>query len=199
MQGLRRNAGRLVKASLAVLVGGLAVAPLAAPATAQTATVNWITWTAPGSYGETSAASGGIAEYSYATEALGELELPGGATVYVRLTGEIVDPELQGAVDTTCSGYCGPSGFTDGGTTRPDFWLQVTASGSGQAFASDNVPFAALPTTNGDHIGLIGQSGTGNPTQLLEFFSDSARTEPVAVSNIIMVIASMGSRSAPRR
>lgn len=195
MQVLQRNAGRrapaLIAASLAVLVGGMA--PLASPASAQTATVNWITWTAPSTYGQTSAASGGISEYTYATEALGELELPGGPTVYVKLTGEIVNPALLAPVDTSCSGYCGPSGFTSDGTTRPDFWLQVTGSGSGQAFASDNVPFAALPTTNGDHIGLIGQAETGNPTQLLEFFSDSARTVPVAVSNIIMVIASMGS------
>jgi len=191
---IRRGRSSRTIASAAALLALLAVvlvSPAPVPASAGTVTLNWIEWEPPASYSETSTAPS--SGYGYATSALGELQLPGGSLVYVRLTGEIVDPSL-GTAGPACTGYCGPSGFSSNATTRADYWQTYPASGSGVAFTSDNVPFDQLPDV-GDHIGLIGAPAAdgGNPTQLLEFFSDSARTEPVSVANIVMIIGSMGS------
>jgi hypothetical protein len=198
MTSVRVRAARRVPvvgvfAAILALLAGVLAPPVAAPAAAQTATVNWIVWTPPSSYPEDSTSPG--SGYDYATTAEGVLTLPSGATVYVLLTGEIVDPGVQ---DTSCSEYCGASGFTSNGTTRPDYWQTYPVSGDGAAFTSANVPFGELPP-NGDHIGLIGApvSDGGNPTQRLQFFSDAARTNPTSVSNIVMLIGSMGNGGNP--
>jgi hypothetical protein len=156
---------------------------VATPAEARTPTVNWIEWTPPSDYPE----SATNPNYDFAASAEGVLTLPGGRVVYVLLTGEIVDP---GAATDACVGYGGPSGFTSNDTTCPTYWQQVPDSGLGAAFTSNNVPSSQLPP-NGDHIGLIG-AADGNPTQKLEFFSDPERETPTSVSNIVMLIASMG-------
>ena len=159
-------------------------------AQAQTVTLNWISWTPPASYPHAATAGD---TYDYATTALGELELPGGPTVYVRLTGEIVNPTLRntGGINPLSGLYGGPSGFKSDNTVVDDYWQNYPVSGSGAAFTSANVPFSQLPTA-GDHIGLVGSSAGGNPTQRLEFFEDEDRTIPLPVSNIVMLVGSLG-------
>ena len=197
----------LAVAVLLMLSVGLLTSALTPRAEAQTVTLNWVVWTPPATYPNTGTTP---SAYTYAPSAVGELQLPNGPLVYVRLTGEIVNPAL-GTATETCTSYCGPSGFTlstpPGAppTTRPDYWqtypfagggLSGTATGAGTAFTSVNVPFSQLPP-NGDHIGLVGSSAGGNPTQTLEFFSDAARTTRVAVRDIVMVVGSLGALNAP--
>jgi hypothetical protein len=190
-----RRLTAILAIALVVPIAGTAAAPWAAPADAQTVTVNWIEWAPPASYGSTTTAPGLI--YTYATTALGELQLPGRSKVYVKLTGEIVNPNV-GTASSSCTGYCGPSGFTSDGTTPLVYWQQYPATGNGTAFMSDNLPSSELPK-NGDHIGLVGESpgNGGNPTQLLEFFSDSQRTQPTSVVNLVMLIGSLGGPNNP--
>ena len=196
---LRRPAAAL---AILVLGIGLAVGAPAQRSEAQAVTLNWVEWTPPASYPNTSTALSG---YAYATTALGELLMPDGTVVYVRLTGEIVDP-FTGSPGPTCFSYCGPSGFrsqvTDpsaNATVRSRYWQTYPDSGTvpfandGAAFTSSALPFDQLPV-DGDHIGLIGAevADGGNPTQRIEFFSDPARTTPVAVRDIVMIVASLG-------
>lgn len=191
----------LAVAVLLMLSLGLLTSASVLRAEAQTVTLNWVVWSPPANYpnaGTTPSA------YTYAPSAVGELQLPNGPLIYVRLTGEIVNPNL-GTASTSCTSYCGPSGFTSNSTTRSNYWQTYpfagggstgTGTGAGTAFASVNVPFSQLPP-NGDHIGLVGSSAGGNPTQTLEFFSDAARTTPVAVRDIVMVVGSLGALNAP--
>lgn len=162
-------------------------------AAAQTVTLAWAEWTPPSSYPNTGTVPTPFS-YTYASTTLGELQLPDGPRVYIRLTGEIVNPAL-GTATTTCTNYCGPSGFTSNSTTRPVYWQTYPYSLSGAAFTSANVPFAELPP-NGDHIGLVGSANGGNPTQTLEFFSDAARTTPATVRDIVMLVGSLGAYNA---
>lgn len=209
--GTRASSGLLVVAVLAAV--GLVADPMAPPAAAS-GELNWIDWTAPGSYPQTGTEPD---TYKYATSADGELELADGTTVYVTLTGEVVDPTLDGTgtnVGTSCTAFCGPSGFSTSTppTTKDNFWQTYPFSGpdsytfgsgtgnpgNGESFTSANVPLAQLPE-NGDHIGLVGASvdDGGNPTQTLTFYSDAGRTTPVEVSDIIMIIGSLGGDHTP--
>lgn len=112
--------------------------------------------------------------YDYATRALGTITLPGGPTVYVTLTGEIVD-------------WPGASGF---GIPGSDYWSSRPFTGSGEAYTSTNVP--DLPT-NSDRIAVSGSvAGGGVALQTLEFFSDEARTVPITMTKLVMNIYSLG-------
>lgn len=140
-------------------------------------TVNWISWTEPVSFPN----SGSFLEspqfppytYNYATQALGSITMPDASTVFVKLDGEVVRKD----------GNAGPSGFGVSGST---YWSGRLYSGSGQAYRSTNVP--DLPG-NGDRIGVVGNYVAA---QTLSFYSDSNRTQPVNVSNIVMNIYSLG-------
>lgn len=149
--------------------GTASAAPGHAPSVdaAAATTLNWISWTAPASYPN----SGG--NYTYAREATGEIFMPDGSTVYVKFDGEVA---------MTASGET-PSGFAVTGDT---YWSGRPLSGNGQAYISSNVP--ELPS-NGDRIGVVGSSVAA---QSLSFYSDAGRTSPVNVSNIVMVIYSLG-------
>lgn len=151
------------------LIGATVLQALPSGATAPT--VSWISWTAPGSYPLTT----GVGSHAYASQALGTITMPGGSTVYVKLEGEI----LQSV-----------SGFGISGST---FWSSASYSGSGDAFKSENVP--DLPS-NSDRIAVM---GTGSAVQTLSFYSDSARTTPTTVSNIVMPIYSLGGGSTQGR
>jgi hypothetical protein len=197
----RRLRQRLATIAILALSIGLAVGAPAQRSEAQAITLNWIEWTPPAAYPNNATGP----SYAYTTTALGELLMPDGTLVFVRLTGEIVDP-AEGLAGPNCSSYCGPSGFrsrvTDPGvnaTVRSAFWQTYPDSGltpfanDGAAFTSSSLPFDQLPV-GGDHIGLIGAAVAdgGNPTQRIEFFSDPARTIPFAVRDIVMLIASLG-------
>lgn len=125
--------------------------------------------------------------YGFATVAEGSIAMPDSSTVYVRLTGEIVDPDLCPWA-TESSVYGRPSGFGDDGTAQADYWTGGLAYTVGADFTSAGVP--SVPTS-GDHTGLIGES-TGAPRQTLEFFADAGRTTPVEVTNLVMLIYSLG-------
>ncbi len=190
---------RRARALAALLLGLSVLSGTSAPdAEAQTVTLNWVEWDPPDVYEDEGTEP---SDYDYAATTTGELQLPNGPRVYIRLTGEIVNPSL-GTATTNCPGYCGPSGFTSNDTTRSNYWqiypyggggASGTGTGAGTAFVSTNVPLSELPP-NGDHIGLVGASLSdgGNPTQVLEFFSDAARTIPTSVENIVMLVGSLG-------
>jgi hypothetical protein len=173
----------LAGASLVVLAGSQQPGNAAGSPSGTAAsvpTLSWIKWTAPGSFPQTG--TQGADAYTYATGTTGSIVMPDGSTVYVSIEGEIVD----------CGGSprgCGASGF---GTTNNGWWTGLFDSDGGNVFLSDNVP--SLPT-NSDRIAMVGNSNGGVPTQTLRFFSDAARTIPVDVSNIVMNIYSVGSRS----
>lgn len=160
---------RVAVAIVAGLVGVSVLTPVPSGATAPT--LNWISWTAPGSYPLTT----GVGSHAHANQALGTITMPGGSTVYVKLEGEV----LQSV-----------SAF---GVSGSSFWSSIMFSGSGEAFKSDNVP--DLPS-NSDRIAVM---GTGTASQTLSFYSDSARTTPTSVSNIVMPIASLGGGSTQGR
>jgi len=173
----------------AAVTGSLSI--LAMPGTVSaTVTNSWITWDAPSSYSQTATdPNNSAATYSYATGTTGVLTLPGGSTVYVRLSGEVVNPFQGGADPDAPSGYRGPSGFSQNGTTSPTYWSTYPHTGGASAYSSANV--VSLPT-NGDHIGLIGNTD-GIQTQTLEFFSDVGLTQATSVSNLVLLVASLGS------
>lgn len=150
-------------------VAATTVAPGAVPQLA------WIQWTAPGSYpNNASISSGGTYNYTYATQTVGTIAVPGGSTVYVKFTGEIL-------------GYPGASGF---GISGDSYWRTSSGVGiAGAAYRSLNVP--DLPS-NSDRIGVSGSTSGGVQLQTLEFFSDSSRTIPATVTNLVMDIWSLG-------
>jgi len=150
------------------------VAP-GAVAPAAVAQLAWIQWTAPAIYPESATInSGGTFNYTYATQAVGTIAIPGGSTVYVKFTGEIVN-------------YPGASGFN---IASNSFWSTSDGVGiDGAAFRSANVP--DLPT-NGDRIAVSGSTTGGVQLQTLEFFSDAARTTPVNMANLVMDVWSLG-------
>ena len=175
--GLRHTLGRAL-AAVVVATAGLAWSIPAQRVGANPApTVNWIAWTDPGSFPN----SGSFLEsplyppytYNYATEALGSITMPDSSIVFVKLAGEVVRKD----------GNAGPSGF---GVSGSGYWSGRLYSGSGQAYISTNVP--NLPN-NGDRIGVVGNYVA---SQSLSFYSDSNRTQPVNVSNIVMNIYSLG-------
>lgn len=127
-------------------------------------TLGWIDWTSPGSFPNSATPPGGGGAFTYATGANGQIAMPDGSTVYVGFSGEIAQAG---------SGFGAPSSV----------WNSL---GGSAAFTSSNVP--SLPS-NGDRIGIV---GTGVATQTLSFYSDAGRTTPVNVSNVVMLIYSMG-------
>ncbi len=131
---------------------------------------NFINWTAPAAY---PLSTSGVATQPYAPTASGTLPMPDGSTVYVKLTGEVVQPAGGGAY----SGFSQPAGY----------WTEAARGVQAGTYISANVPEAP---SNGDRIGLI---GTGSDRQTLEFFSDPTLTTPVAVNNIVMFVWSLGS------
>lgn len=194
----RSTAGRALVAIAAAIAVVFTVGVPTPSRAADPIVLSWVTWTPPAAYPLSGSSP---SSYTYASTALGELQIPGGPLVYVRLTGEVVNPTL-GTATTTCAGYCGPSGFTSNDTTRPDYWQKYplggggangTGPGAGSAFVSANLPAAQLPP-NGDHIGLVGGA---SPTQTLEFFADAARQVPTSVRNIVMLVGSLGSGATP--
>ncbi len=201
-RGIRRSTARAAVV-LVVVVGsqGLPHAPVAHA----DPTVSWISWDSPaepGSYGITASGPGGIGDYTYVGIAEGSIVMPDTSTVYVRLTGEVVDPLTAPAswssVDTA---YGLPSGFAadvaahSEQTTKSNYWdgTQIAWTDADTFTESDNVP--SVPTS-GDHIGLV---GTGVAQQTLEFFSDSDRTIPVEVTNIVMLVNSLGNTTRDGR
>lgn len=172
------------------------IVPSSSPASASP-TVSWITWEAPASYPDSAAATGSTVAYTYATTALGSILMPDNSTVYVRLSGEVVDPYTTGWSNVG-NQYGLPSGFAadSPATTNANYWAgtQIIYTRP-ETFVSTNVP--SVPST-GDHIGLIGAS-TGVPQQTIEFFSDAARTNPVQVTNMVMLVNSLGRTGADGR
>ena len=170
---LRKTVAAVCVAACALAFSSSAPVAHAAPAP----TLNWISWTAPGSFPN----AGSFLEdpqyppytYDYATQALGTIAMPDNSTVYVKFNGEVVSK----------NGNSGPSGF---GVTGSTYWSGRLYSASGQAYISTNVP--SWPT-NGDRIGVVGNYIA---SQTLSFYSDSNRTQPVNVSNIVMNIYSLG-------
>lgn len=172
-----------IAAMAALSIGGAAVADV---------TNTWITWDASASYnligtGNTPGSHSGSVNYAYAGGTTGVMTMPDSTTVYVRLTGEVVDPTAFGADPDAASGFGGPSGFSQNGTTRSDFWSTYPGTDA-NTYTSANV--GTLPT-NGDHIGLVGGTN-GIQTQTIEFFSDAAMTTSTSVENIVMLVASLG-------
>lgn len=180
--GPRRAVLRLTVALAVPLAAALT--SLAAPPAGAAATVSWIDWDPPVSYPSVTTDAD---PYGFATVAEGSIVMPDASTVYVRLTGEIVDPYLYPWA-TESSIYGRPSGFGDDGTAQADYWTGGLAYTVAANFTSAGVP--SVPTS-GDHIGLIGES-TGAPRQTLEFFADAGRTTPVEVTNLVMLIYSLG-------
>lgn len=172
-----------VSAPLALGSGVSASAATLAPSVAPQ--LAWIQWSAPGSYnGRATIPEGAdpVYPYAYATEALGTIAMPGGATVYVKLTGEIL-----GNMPTQPPAPLNASGF---GIASNSYWSARNGAGTnGAAFRSANVP--DLPS-NGDRIGVAGSSAGGVQLQTLQFFSDAGRTTSVAVSNLVMDVWSLG-------
>lgn len=140
--------------------------------------LDWIQWTNPGSFPTNATWGSGSStfNYTYASGAVGQLAMPDGSTVYVGLSGEVVNT-------SSASGFGQPSSYWSG---RP-------YTGGGAAYISTNVP--SFPT-NGDRIGVVGNSIA---TQTLTFYSDSGRTTPTTVSNIVMMIYSLGSAATQGR
>lgn len=135
-------------------------------------TLGWIQWTNPGAYPSVSARPGSQLNYNFAPSAVGALVLPNGSTVYVAFEGEVV-------------GSDNASGFGD----AANYW--TTGGRVSSHFISTNVP---TNPTNGDRIGVSGNApGGGVAQQTLRFYSDAARTTPTEVSNIVMVVWSLGS------
>lgn len=97
--------------------------------------------------------------------------MPDGTTVFVRFTGEVVSE--GGATDW--------SGFN----RQAGYWSSV-GGGASSYVTPGYVP--SLPT-NGDRIAVVGSAA---PRQTLEFFQDAAFTTPATVSNITMLIYSLG-------
>ena len=153
------------------LTGPSAVEPSSTVAPSTTPQLAWIQWTAPASYPNSATITS--YSYTYATQALGTIAIPGGSTVYVKFTGEIVNSYSA-------------SGF---GIASNSYWSVCGDCGGGAAFKSDNVP--DLPT-NGDRIGVSGSYTGGVQVQTLEFFSDASRTVPAAMTNLVMDIWSLG-------
>ena len=167
------------------IVAGLAVGSVALTSPADATVQNsWVSWTPPSSYGSSADFSGW--DYRYATEATGVMTLPDSTVVYAKITGEIVDPTRNGTVNPLVGNYRGPSGVGANGTTTSDYWTVLPNTNSGNVFYSANV--GSLPT-NGDHIGLV---GSGTTSQTVEFFSDAGLTQPTTVSNIVMLVVSLG-------
>lgn len=129
--------------------------------------MNWISWTAPGSYPFTHGRA------SYAKSINGEMTMPGGSKVYVKFDGEIITG----------------GGSSEFGTSDNSYWSGTPESGSGAAYKSATLP--DLPT-NGDRVGV---DGLGVATQTISFYSDPARTVPANVSNIVMLVYSLGGAS----
>ena len=176
MDSIQRQPVRLA------LVGAVSSAAFIASENLYATTLPWIVWDAPASYGLSSTGS----TYNYAGGTTGTMTLADSTVIYVKLTGEVVDPTAFGS-NPTGGGYCGPSGFSQNGTTISNFWSQLPFT-NGNAFLSANV--SAVPT-NGDHIGLVGGAG-GIQTQTVEFFSDASRTVATSVSDIVLLVASLG-------
>ena len=175
-----RTLARVITAVLLVVTGMALSAPAAMTQATSGPTLNWIEWTNPGSFPESSAViqpNNLPYSFTFAREAVGAITISATA-VYVKLTGEIASP----------SSVSNPSGF---GTGNNGYWSSRGFSGSGQAFQSANVP--SLPP-NGDRIGVVGSSVSA---QTLSFYSDAARTVPVSVSNIVMNIWSLGAPGGP--
>lgn len=174
---------------IGLLLVGAQIVPSSPPAAASP-TVSWITWEAPASYPLTAAATGSTVAYTYTSTALGSILMPDNTTVYVRLSGEVVDPYTTGW-STVGNQFGLPSGFAadSPATTNANYWAgtQIIYTRP-ETFVSTNVP--SVPST-GDHIGLIGAL-TGVPQQTIEFFSDAARTNPVQVTNMVMLVNSLG-------
>jgi hypothetical protein len=213
---VRRSIVTLVAALLAVVSGAALAHPAATSAQASNGTNSvgalaqpavislqsgsvtntWVVWSPPTSYPETATLSASTI-YTYATTVTGSAVLPGGSTVYVKLTGEIVNPKLRSAQPGSCSeGFGsfggGPSGFVADSTACATYWrglntLQVI---DGSTFISANVP--TTDGTNGDKIGLIGTANGGAPFQRLEFFSDAAMTVTTPVANLALLLYSLG-------
>lgn len=174
-----------------VLVVALSAVGMTAAANASV-TNTWITWDAPASYNLTGTSNSpgstsGSVNYAYAGGTTGVMTLPDLSTVYVRLTGEVVSPFAYGSDPDATSGYGGPSGFSQNGTTRSNFWSTYPDTDAA-TYSSPNV--GTLPT-NGDHIGLVGGTN-GIQTQTIEFFSDAAMTNAASVQNIVLLVASLG-------
>jgi hypothetical protein len=103
-------------------------------------TVNWVNWTAPGSY--PSSVSGGGATINYASGANGTLTLPNSTAVTATLTGEVIS---QSCFTTNGCGWGSWAGLPSG------------------TYTSSVVP--SIPPTNN----LIAQSGYANPAHTLTF------------------------------
>lgn len=174
MNSIQRQPVRLA------LVGAVSSAAFIASENLYATTLPWIVWDAPASYGNS--ATG----YNYAGGTTGAMTLADSTVIYVKLTGEVVDPTAFGS-NPTGSGFCGPSGFSQNNTTISNFWSQIPVT-NGSTFTRASVP--TVPT-NGDHIGLIGGTG-GIQTQTVEFFSDASRTVATSVSDIVLLVASLG-------
>lgn len=179
-----------------VLLAGIAAVAMGSTTPARGApSVAWISWSTPTNWNTpVNLASANVpnqtATYRYATGTTGQLTV-NGSTVYVELSGEIVDATgtFFGSWSNNCStGRCfgNPSGF---GTGAGEYWGNLYYANS-NTFVSANVP---TNPPNGDRIGLIGNPTGGVQQQRLRFFSDAGLTTPATVSNIVMNINSLGS------
>ncbi|MFM8863080.1 MAG: Ig domain-containing protein [Acidimicrobiia bacterium] len=179
----RAFVGLWVTSALALVVTPmLSSPPTAAAATLAPSTVPqlaWIQWTGPTGYPgscpfSASIVSGSTYNYTYAKETVGTIAVPDGSTIYVKFTGEIL-----------C--YSGASGFN---IASNSYWKSSNGVGiDGAAYRSANVP--DVPS-NGDRIAVSGSATGGVQLQTLEFFTDSARTIPASVKNLVMDIWSLG-------
>ena len=177
----RRPLARILATAVFAASGLTLMASVSTVHAAPTPTLNWITWTNP-TFSQTdgSLPQPGFPPYTfnYATQALGEITMPGSTTVYVKLSGEVVDPTAVG----------NPSAF---GLSGDSYWRTRINTQGAQTYTSTNVP--TLPTVS-DRVGVVGSSV---PSQTLTFYSDSARTIPANVSNIVMNIYSLGAPTSP--
>lgn len=130
-------------------------------------TVNWVTWTSPGSYPSNNPSP---FAYSYTNGASGTLTLPDNTVVTVTLTGEVT----RDSCFTTTISAC-PSGYwrTIGG------WSGTTYAPAG-TYTSTNVP--SLPT----NANMIAQAGH------VPAVARHTLTFSQPVTNIVMPIFSLG-------
>ncbi|MFE1574435.1 hypothetical protein ACFIQG_22005, partial [Comamonas odontotermitis] len=140
-----------------------------------TPTLTWAAWTAPAVYPLT--ATGPAGNYSYTTQINGVLAMPNNSSVNVTLTGEVMSNSCYAVTNTEC----GAAGLYASG------WIYSPAGGTypSGTFTSVNVP--SLPS-NANQITMAGFA-PGATVHTLTF------SQPV--SNIVMVIGSLGNAGGP--
>lgn len=143
-----------------------------ANAQAQT-TVNWMNWTAPGSYPSrfnNAPTQPGGAPYDYINGATGSLTLPDNTVVGVTLTGEVMQYSCFAAAITSC---------------QTGWWRSQGGWGPNAAYAAGTFTSAKVPTVP-NNANLITQAG------YVPSVARHTLTFSQPVTNIVMTVASLG-------